>query len=340
MRAAKAQGEAAAESARRERLELQERLAAEHLAALEAERKAHASARAEWEAAFEGEVARRMQKERSEVEEASAAQRTKQIGVVVDKLGAEMAAAEAKWAEQKEGALNALKARHAEQLQRLQMELTETQAKYMAAVETHAQLQARLREVSGELSNARAGLSDDLTEARAQRDEALDRLREARDAARDAEVDAGTRVAQVGGERAALAQELTQLRAEHRTVLAAHAEELASARALRDTELSEVEHRVVALTRRKDSTIGALQGQGRARERERGSAGARERGSAGAGEGGGVWEGECSCGCRATARASRAAHFTGGRVHAAGQRTRWLLARPPASAFSHIRSLP
>ena len=97
-----------------------------------------------------------------------------------------------------------------------------------------------------------------LNAARAQTEEAVFRQREA---SRMAALEAGTALAQAQGERAAMADELAQLRAEQRALLSAHASELADARNTKEGELNAVEERVRSLSAKKDAAIETLRGQ-------------------------------------------------------------------------------
>ena len=261
LRAAKYREEQALTEARDERTSAIERVRREANDTIEMERRAHGAARGEWERAFETEVAARMEKEKALIEERSLVQRNEQIGNVVNKLGLEMAAAEQQWEGKLAQAKQQLETKLRKEMGAAQEEASEVKAKYLKAVEVQSQLESKLRQAADEMSAMRedAGQHESaLNAARAQTEEAVFRQREA---SRMAALEAGTALAQAQGERAAMADELAQLRAEQRALLSAHASELADARNTKEGELNAVEERVRSLSAKKDAAIETLRGQ-------------------------------------------------------------------------------
>jgi 5-azacytidine-induced protein 1 len=195
LREAKSREDAARADARSHRAELEERLRDEHRQALGKAHAAHESARAEWEAAFESEVARRVAEAKVALEASTAEQRTQQVRMVVDKLGVEMAAAERSLRAEKEEAIASLRTKHREELAALRMERDELKTSYMASVETANALQARREVVCEELAVCQRKLSESAARSEEQQLHARTLVERASDEARQAY--AATQAAQV-----------------------------------------------------------------------------------------------------------------------------------------------
>lgn len=261
LRAAKAREDAAISSGREERRALQEKLGHEMAEKLDAERSAHASARAEWEAAFEAEVNARLDRERSNLEAAAAAARQAQIGVVVDRLGAEMAQTEQQWQAKLDAANRNADARVADAQRKADVTLEDVRTRYVTSVERTSELEARAKHLADELLCAQELCGAREVEAERLRREADARAKEAAAAGELAAAEVKARLHEVMGERAAMGDELAQLRAEQRALLSAHETALSAVQAAKDSELAEVGERVRGLERQKDETIQALQAQ-------------------------------------------------------------------------------
>ena len=249
------------EGARQERLELQERLTSEARERLESERAAHALARSEWEAAFEGEVGRRLEKERASLEAAAAQARQAQVAVVVDRLGSEMAQAEMQWKGKLDAAHRQAEARVADAQRGADEALEDVRRRYVASVERTAQLEARLAGADEELAKERGLAGDREADAERLRLDADARVAEAREGGERAASQALAALHASQGERAAMSDELAQLRAEQRAMLSAHEAQLQAVKGAKEHELAQVGERVRELERRKDEAIGTLQSQ-------------------------------------------------------------------------------
>lgn len=195
LREAKSREDAARADARSQRAELEERLRDEHRQALGKAHAVHESARAEWEAAFESEVARRVAEAKVALEASTAEQRTQQVRMVVDKLGVEMAAAERSLRAEKEEAIASLRTKQREELAALRMERDELKTSYMASVETANALQARREVVCEELAVCQRKLSESAARSEEQQLHARTLVERASDETRQAY--AATQAAQV-----------------------------------------------------------------------------------------------------------------------------------------------
>ena len=261
LRAAKAREDAAVSSGRVERQALQDRHATELSDTVERERRAGAEARAEWEAHCEDEVKRRLEREKGALESAAAAARAEQISVVVNRLGSEMVQAEQQWQGKLDAARAQADARVADAQRKADAAHEDVRSRYVASVEAQSQLEARLRAVSDELAEARQLASASAAEAERARGSGEATAKEAREACRLATLEVSTALAAAQGERAAMADELAQLRAEQRAMLSSHEAQLASQQTAKEAELAAIGERVRSLERNKDEAIRTLQAQ-------------------------------------------------------------------------------
>jgi len=246
-------------TARDERAATHERVKLECDAVLERERQAHAVARGGWQQTLEGELSKRLDKERLALEASASSVRREQVGVVVRKLSVETAEADKAWKAKVASTRAQAETRWRKEETKAHGEYEALHAKYVAAADVQSQLDERLRQMTRELAVAKeAATGSEATAARAQA-EAEAAMVQAREVGRLATMEANMALAQAQGERAVVADELAQMREEARAMRAAHADELASVQAIKDDELANVEERARALRERKNEEIRGLQ---------------------------------------------------------------------------------
>ena len=165
--------------------------------------------------------------------QAMESRRAAEVEMVVSRLGAEMAQAEAAAKRSVEDERTALHERHAAR----DAELAELKVKYMRAFEANAELEARQNALSGELASAREAARAAAAEGEAARASLEASAFERADDAKRAAAAAEMREAKWAAERNGLAEELSQLRAEMRQADTAHSAALVEARSVKDAEL-------------------------------------------------------------------------------------------------------
>ncbi|KAL1525669.1 hypothetical protein AB1Y20_020519 [Prymnesium parvum] len=233
----------------------------EHAAELEEVRGAHVAAQREWEGTFDERLASKLAAERALLEGAMETRRTREIEMVVSKLGAEMAAAERAAEQRLERELAQCRAACLKDNKAQLEELEELKVKYVRLMEARGDLEGRVGQSACEISAERARADEAERDASATRGLLEKAQAELQALSSRAAAAAEVQSARWEGERAALAEEAAQLRAELRAAHAAQAVQLSEARQHQDEELRQVEERVRLLRLKKDETISALQRQ-------------------------------------------------------------------------------